>query len=120
MAGPARTRTLTTPPITRVANGTGPRNTALARDGDRATRDSDGHAHPPRDHVALASPHPRPLPPATRRPAAAGPPAGDGSGTEGGAGADAVMRTGDAWGPGTRHDSDSAQARNPLLPLTPR
>jgi hypothetical protein len=69
-AGPARTRTPTTPPITRVTTGTGPRHTARARDGDGATRDSDGHAHPPRHHAALTWPQPRPLPSATRRTAA--------------------------------------------------
>ena len=45
---------------------------------------------------------------------------GDGSGREVGPGADAGMRAGAPWDPGTRHDSDSARARNPLVPLIPR
>ncbi len=36
---------------------TGPRHMARARDGDGTTLDSDGHAHPPRDRVALLLGH---------------------------------------------------------------
>ena len=74
------------------------------------------HATP----LAINSPHPHQLRPATRPTAADGPPVGDGSGREVGPGADAGMRAGAPWDPGTRHDSDSARARNPLVPLIPR
>jgi hypothetical protein len=39
--------------MTRVTTGTGLRHTARAINGDRATRDSYGHAHPPPGTLAI-------------------------------------------------------------------
>jgi hypothetical protein len=59
--GMTRTRTPTMSSITRGTRVTGPHHTAPDNDGDCATRDSDSHAHPARDRVALTCPRPRPL-----------------------------------------------------------